>query len=145
MRKTKVREVILVDTGFWIALLDPRDQHYHEAIGKEEWLDDAKIMVPWPILYETVRTRLVRRPDRLVRFDRLLKRPQVFFLDDADFRVDAYELSIEYSMNLGRPISMVDMLCRLLIDDVNTRIDALLTTNPVDFRDVCERHGVIIL
>lgn len=73
MRKMKVTEIILVDTAFWIAWLDPRDQHHAEAFLKEEWLTDSRIMVPWPILYETVRTRLVRRPERLVRFDRLLK------------------------------------------------------------------------
>ena len=140
-----MNEIILVDTGFWIAILDPRDQHHQDALGKEEWLEDGKIMVPWPILYETVRTRLVRRPDRLVRFDRLLKSPRVFFVDDADFRADAYDLAVESSTNLGRAISMVDMFCRLLIDDVNTRVNALLTTNSVDFRDVCERNGVTIL
>jgi hypothetical protein len=89
--------------------------------------------------------RLVRRPDRLVRFDRLLKSPRVFFVDDADFRADAYDLAVESSTNLGRAISMVDMFCRLLVDDVNTRVNALLTTNSVDFRDVCERNGVTIL
>ena len=145
MRKMKVTEIILVDTAFWIAWLDPRDQHHLEARNKDEWLEDARIMIPWPIVYETVRTRLVRRPDRVLSFDRLLKKAQVFFVDDSDFRADAYDLAVEYAVHRKRSISMVDMLCRLLIEDVNTRVDAVLTTNPEDFRDVCEREGVIIL
>jgi predicted nucleic acid-binding protein len=140
-----VREIILVDTGFWIALLDPRDQHHHEAVDKESWVENEGLLVPWPVLYETVRTRLVRRPDRLIRFDLLLKRPGIRFVDDSPFRADAFDLAVEHSINLGRPISMVDMSCRLLIDDANTRVDALLTTNPADFRDVCVRRGVVLL
>ncbi len=140
-----MNDIILVDTGFWIALLDPRDQCHGEANDKADWLEDARILMPWPILYETVRTRLARRPERLASLDRLLKRPQVLFVDDTDYRNDAYDLAVEYSVNLHRPMSMVDMLCRLLIEDVNTRIDAMLTTNPEDFRDVCERRGISIL
>jgi predicted nucleic acid-binding protein len=141
----KATDIILVDTAFWIAWLDPRDQHHHEALAKENWLTDAQIMVPWPIVYETVRTRLVRRPEKLLQLDRVLKRPQVNLVDDSDFRADAYDLTVEYAAHRKRSISMVDMLCRLLIEDVNTRIDAMLTTNPEDFRDVCQRRGVIIL
>jgi predicted nucleic acid-binding protein len=140
-----VAERVLVDTGFWIALLDPRDQHHPEAVGKEEWLEEATIIVPWPVVYETVRTRLVRRPLLMSLFDRHLKRPDVFFLDDSEHRDEAYGLSLEYSVHLRRPISMVDMLCRMLIEDVNIRIDAVLTTNPNDFRDVCSSSGVTLL
>ena len=134
----------LIDTGFWIGLLDPRDQHHDYAIEREEWLDVATLVVPWPIIYETVRTRLVRRPDKVSRFNYYLKRPNVFFLGDEDFREEAYALSVEYAYQ-RRPLSMVDMLCRLLIEDDNTRIDALLTPNKQDFYDICTRIGTTIL
>lgn len=136
---------VLVDTGFWIALFEPRDQNHGYAIDREEWLEAATLVVPWPILYETVRTRFVRSRDRILRFDRYLKRPDVVFVDDADFRNEAYALSVEYAVTLHRPLSMVDMLCRLMIEDDNIRIDAILTPNDQDFRDVCMRTGTEIL
>lgn len=144
-RKTKLSDNILVDTGFWIGLFDPRDQNHGYAVEREEWLETPTIVLPWPILYETVRTRLVRRPERISRFDQYLKRPLVFFVDDSEFRDEAYALSVEYSVNRHRPLSMVDMLCRLLIEDENTRIDAVLSPNEEDFRDVCESTGTTIL
>jgi len=136
---------ILVDTGFWIGLFDQRDQHHGYAIKREEWLETATLVVPWPILYETVRTRMVRRAEWISCFDRYLKRPQVLFIDDLEFRDEAYNLTVEYSLNLNRPLSMVDMLCRLLIEDENTKIDAILTPNENDFRDVCTSTGTTIL
>ena len=39
---------------------------------------------------------------------------------------------------------MVDMVCRLLIDDRNVRINYLFTVNPVDYHDVCAGNGVEI-
>lgn len=77
--------------------------------------------------------------------DERLKRPNVSFIDDRDYCEEAYSLSVEYSTRLGRPISMVDMVCRLLIADPNVRIDYLLTINAADFHDVCSSHGVKML
>ena len=74
-----------------------------------------------------------------------MKRPNVLFLDDGKYCEDAYSLTVEYSTRLKRDISMVDMLCRLLIDDPDVSIDFLLTTNPADFADVCARNRVEIL
>ena len=136
---------ILADTSFWIALFDPRDQYHREATEKEQWLEGATIVMPWPIMYETVRTRLARRLERILLFDRYLKRPQIVFVDDSLLRDEAYRLAVEYSVNLRRPMSMVDVLCRLLIEDVNTQIDAVLTTNPGDFDDVCRSSRVMLL
>ena len=53
-------ENVLTDSGIWFALFDPRDQHAAQADEKAEYLDLLHIVMPWPILYETLRTRLVR-------------------------------------------------------------------------------------
>ena len=140
-----VSETALVDTGFWIALFDPQEDQ-HEVVGENDsWLDLATVVVPWPVLYETVRTRFVRHPEWLQVFDQRLKKPNVVFIDDAPYCQEAYELSVDFSTRLKRPISMVDMLCRLLIDDPNVRIDYMLTTNPGDFHDVCRTNSVELL
>ena len=140
-----MNETVLVDTGFWIALFDPREKQHAQVGEKEEWLESATLIVPWPILYETLRTRFVKRPGWVLGLSERLKKPNVEFIDDQRYREEAYKLTIEYSTRLERPISMVDMLCRLLIADKNIRVNYLLTTNPGDFIDVCGSNGVELL
>jgi predicted nucleic acid-binding protein len=79
MRRTWVTDATLVDTGFWIALFDPRDERHHFADENGDWLDLATVVMPWPVLYETLRTRFVRRPEWVVRLDKRLRRPRVAF------------------------------------------------------------------
>ena len=136
---------LLADTGFWIALLDEKDQHYQSAGERAPWIDVATLVMPWPVLYETLRTRLVRRPARVLRLDEQLKKPNVQFIDDGKYRDEAYSRAIDFSVRLRRPISLVDMVCRLLIADPAVRIDYLLTTNPRDFTDVCSERQVELL
>ena len=57
------RESVLVDSGFFFALYNQRDSNHAEAIEKAEWLSDLAVVIPWPILYETVNTRFARRPN----------------------------------------------------------------------------------
>jgi predicted nucleic acid-binding protein len=134
-----------VDTGFWIALFDKRDAEHNSVGKKEDVIDRYTLIVPWPILYETLRTRFVRRPNWVAQLETRLKRPKVVFVDDRDYCEEALASTVEYSMRLRRPISMVDMLCRLLIADPKIRIDYLLTVNPKDFADLCRKHRVEIV
>jgi predicted nucleic acid-binding protein len=140
-----VSESVLVDTGYWIALFDPREPAHERVVGSEDLIESLTLVVPWPILYETLRTRFVRRRDWVARLDGRLKRPNVVFIDDRDYCEEAYSLSVEYSTRRKRPISMVDMLCRLLIASGAVRINYLLTINPADFHDVCTSHRVEML
>ena len=138
-------ETVLADTGYWIALFDPREAEHATTLGTEELLEMLTLVLPWPLLYETLRTRFVRRRHWVARLDERLKRPNVAFVDDREYCEEAYSLTVEYATRLRRPISMVDMLCRLLIADPNVRIDYLLTTNAADFHDVCRAHRVELL
>jgi len=140
-----VSESALVDTGFWIALFDAKEPLHRQAIEHEDLLELLTVIVPWPTVYETMRTRFVKRTQWLMAFDRLLKRPNAEFIDDRPYRDEAYALTVDYSTRFGRPISMVDMLCRLLIADATIRVDYMLTTNARDFRDVCISRRVRLL
>ena len=42
-----LRYSILVDTGFWIALFDPRDQFHDYAVEREDWLEDGTLIMPF--------------------------------------------------------------------------------------------------
>jgi hypothetical protein len=100
--------------------------------------------MPWPVAYETLRTRFVRRPSWVAALDQRLSKSSVTFIDDNAYRMDAYSLTIDSSLRHKRDISMVDMLCRLIIDDPDVDIKYLLTVNKKDFYDVCAKNGVEI-
>jgi predicted nucleic acid-binding protein len=135
---------ILVDTGIWYALCDSKDQ----AVSREV-VDDIyarlrvhSVVIPWPIAYETLRSQFVRNRLALERFERELKSPNTVLIDDAPYREDALALSIESSLRRGRPLSMVDCIIRLLIDDVKMKIRYLVTFNARDFADVCRKRQI---
>jgi predicted nucleic acid-binding protein len=138
-------EYALADTGLWYAMFDRRDQHHSVAKEKAEVLELFHVVLPWPTLYETLRTRFVRNSIALGQFERFLKRPNVTYLDDSSFREAAFEIALESSLRQGRPLSMVDCLIRLLLEDVNTRISYLATLNERDFADVCRKKGIEII
>ena len=138
-------EYALVDTGVWYAIFDRHDPHHSEAREKAEALDLFQLVLPWPTLYETLRTRFVKNSVALGQFERFLKSPNVTYVDDSSFRDAEFELALESSLRRGRPLSMVDCLVRLLLEDVNTRISHLVTLNERDFADVCRKKGIEII
>jgi predicted nucleic acid-binding protein len=66
-------ENALADTGLWYAIFDRRDQYHSEAQEKAEALEPFQIVLPWPTLYETLRTKFVRNRTALGQFERYLK------------------------------------------------------------------------
>jgi predicted nucleic acid-binding protein len=126
-------------------MFDKRDQFHHEAQAKAALLGSLSVVLPWPTVYETLRTRLMRNVPALGRFERFLKSPNIIYLDDSPFRQAAMELALESSIRQKRPLSMVDCLIRLFVEDVNTQIKYLATLNVGDFADVCGANGVEII
>ena len=90
-------ETLLVDTGAWLALFDPTEAHHEAMAGVADLIELAHLVVPWPVVYEILRTRLVRRPAWVAAFDQRLRKPSVTFLDDADYCKAAYSLTVESS------------------------------------------------
>jgi|SRR6056297_3554643 len=132
---------LLLDTGFWFALYDPRDTYHKEALEIAELLDIHGLVVPWPTLYETLNTRLVRRRTAVQNFSHLLAGHNVHLLPDDDYRDAALE-AICTPLGPHRSLSLVDVVLRLVLADRNVKIDALITFNPGDFSDVCQRAGI---
>jgi predicted nucleic acid-binding protein len=139
-----VSETLLVDTGAWIALFDTTEQDHEAIVEVADLIEIAHLVVPWPVTYEILRTRFVRRPAWVAALDQRLSKPSVTFIDDAAYCNIAYSLTLEASIRHKRDLSMVDMLCRILIDDPNVDIKYLLTVNKKDFYDVCASNGVEI-
>jgi hypothetical protein len=138
-------QYVLADTGLWYALFDSRDSYYAEARAKSEYLDLFQVVLPWPILYETLCTRFVRNTAALGRFESYLKRSHVTYFDDRPYRDAAFDLSLRSSLVRSRPLSLVDCAIRLILDDVNAKIDYLITFNQRDFVDVCHRRRIKLI
>lgn len=139
----------LVDTGVWYAVFDSRDRP-----GDRDALDEFaaqvisitnRAVIPWPVTYETLRTRFVKNRTAIEGFERLLKSPRTDVLDDAPYREAAINEALTSALERGRPLSLVDCLLRVVIDDPQTRIDYFATYNVGDFQDVCKRRRIQII
>lgn len=137
---------VLIDTGVWYSRFDTRDttaaKDDMEAVF--ELVQPFDIVLPWPVAYETLRTRFARNRIGMSLFEEELKSPKIQFIDDAQYRGDAIELAFE-SSRYGRPLSMVDCLLRLILDDRNIKIGYFATWNLADFCDVCASRGVELI
>src|ERR1700722_7612659 len=138
---------ICVDTGFLIGLYDLSDDFHDKA--KKHFLDllDSSpnhLLIPRPVLYETVSTRMVKNRPGLTQMQndwkRLLVQRRLNLVSDVSYRET---LADECFNELTRPteqyrnLSAVDRIIRRMLSDNNLRISAFLTFNPKDFSDVC--------
>lgn len=135
---------VLIDSGFFIALFNERDRHHASARELEEWLDFVPIVLPWPILYETVNTRLARRPENLAKFAAIVRLPATLLLDDSPYREDSFAAVLAQNPATGS-LSLVDAVLCSVIEDANVPISAMLTFNDRDFLAVCRENDVELL
>lgn len=140
-----MRKVILADTGFWLGLIDPRDNFHNSANEISELIDGNTILFPWPCLYETISTRLVRRRQQLLHLEKLLSQSFVILIDDNDYKMSALSSVFENNRRTGRAFSLVDSVIREIIKDVNVKMDYFVTFNDSDFSDVCNARKIEIL
>ena len=131
---------LLADTGYFVALYDERDEYNEQAQRIQRLLDLHPLVLPWPVLYETLKTRFVRKPTILPRIDAIVQKGDTFLLDDTPYRESAYRQVVQTFQQ--RPLSLVDALLRAVIDDENVRVSGLLTFNPGDFHDLCRKRQV---
>ena len=136
---------IVIDSGFWFALFEVRDEHHTAALTREPILNSSEVLIPWPSLYEVLNTKLCKNRYSISQFESYLRRPRFYRIDDRDYRESALNASLAWSKSGKRAISLVDMVIRLMLDDVNVNANALLTFNPGDFHDVCRSRRVELL
>lgn len=140
---------ICVDSGFLIALYDERDRYHSRAqVYSRQYLTVPQniLLIPWPILYETVSTRMCQNKKKLEMLKRdweaLERQGRIELLDDSPFREQAiaecYE-EVKRGLNHYRGLSLADRVIRHVLSEVNIRIDLFITFDPGDFSDICER------
>lgn len=135
---------ILADTGFWIALYEPRDSYYEEANLIADYLEDQNILLPWPTLYEAINTRLAKRKESMRSFEIFINKANVSLINDDRYKDRALKLVFEYSILGKRPFSLVDIILREILSDDSYKINYLLTFNKADFIDVCNKRKIQI-
>ncbi len=135
---------VLADSGYWIAVFEPSDTHITEATILQDDLEDANILLPWPVMYEVLNTRFFRRPDRIEKFEELLKKPNVYRIPEEQYRDQALKKVFEYSKR-KRNISLVDGIIREMLSDVNLRINYFVTFNVWDFLDIIKKRPIELL
>jgi predicted nucleic acid-binding protein len=136
-------KAVLIDSGFWYAFYDGRDQYHGEAEKKADLLENSRILIPWPCLYETFNTRFAKNMVAVRHFERLLGQPRVVLLSDEVYRESA--LAVAIASVATRSIALVDVVIRLILDDINVRKHGLLTFNRRDFDDLCRKHQIEML
>jgi len=133
---------IIIDTGYWYALFDARDEYHLEANELADYLDLGNILIPYPTLYETLNTRFSKRTEWMTEFKKIIERDNVTLINDADYKESALNLTFESTILENRPISLVDTIIRIMLDDNNLKIDYLLSFNPGDFFDICQKRRI---
>ena len=137
-------KTILTDTGYWLGLVDSKDQYHEVANTLAQIIEGNQIIFPWPCLYETISTRLARRREQLLFFEELLKKPEIILFDDTDYKINALE-EVFRSNRLGFTHSLTDSVIREILKDINVKINYLVTFNNRDFEDICQKRQIEIL
>lgn len=132
---------ILFDTGYWFALYDNSDSHHVKAESYLSYLSIHNVLIPWPSLYETLNTKFLKKDLWLFSFATLLKKSNVSIIDDVNYRSLCYQRILARPSS-KRPISLVDLVIRDILLDSTIRIHSLISFNPNDFRDVCQKKGI---
>ena len=96
-------------------------------------------------MYEVLRSRFVRKSDWVEQFEKDIKRLTISFIDDAIYKKDAFRATLRASTIQRRPISLVDMVIRYILEDDSVRVNCLVTANDDDFKDVCLKKKLTLL
>jgi predicted nucleic acid-binding protein len=145
MLEPAIAKYLLLDTGFWVAVYEERDPNYHRAGGLLSDVSRTTILLPWPILYEVLRTRFVRRNDRVARFRSDLTRLRIEKINDAPYRESALSDALGGPGVRSRGLSLVDLVLRRILEDPQLRVDGLVTFDVQHFQDVCRRRRIPVV
>jgi len=139
---------LCADASFLIGLYDERDDFHERA--KTLFLSyfnqgNNRLIIPWPIVYEAVSTRMVKNKRAMLLLERdwtlLSLQSQLHLLSDLPFRegiVDECFSELKKPPVHYRKLSAADRVIRRILSDANIQINAFLTFNPKDFADVCK-------
>ena len=139
---------VLVDTGFWYSYLGTREIKRHKVADDIfRYLDSvsANFIIPFPTLYETINTKLLKEKkakEATWFLKELNSNPRFLQIPDAFYKEEAYKRTVSENK---RGISLVDNILRVMMEDKdNLKIDGLITFNSEDFSDLCTKKNIIL-
>lgn len=136
----------IVDSCFWIALLDNSDQ-YHQVANTiyQKYFNTAnKIIIPFPTLYEFVNTAMAKRVERLKMFASIAQKSYVERESDEKYKDTALSrVLVLNERKTHESVSLVDEILRQMILDLP--FDFLITFNEKDFSYPCKLRDVLII
>ena len=139
----KISKYVLTDTGFWIALYNREERERHpKSVLIMDKIQKFHILLPWPILYEVLSTRFVKNRIWVDQFRKSLKTLNITYINDTPYRDKAIIETMRLSSVGKRKLSLVDMVVRFMLQDVNLKINYLITFNEKDFFDVCKKMKI---
>ena len=134
---------ILADTCFWISLCDSTETDHLETVSMMGKILRDKyhtIMVPHPVMYETLCSNMVKKPEQVKLLTKYFA--NVVKISDADYVEKAYRLVEEQANRNNGTASMVDIAIMLMADDAKNNVKAILTRNGRDFSIFCRKHNI---
>ncbi len=147
--------IICVDSGFLIALYNETDKYHSQAKEKfARYLSESanRLLIPWPILYETISSRTTENQPLMHRINKDWKKlelqKRIEYLNDLPFRQKALE---ECFSEISKPafhyraMSLVDRVIRNVLSDLSLKIDSFITFDYKHFIDVCKKFNRIML
>ena len=143
--RSRMANRILIDTGFWYAFFDKKDCHRDEALDiADRYFDNPayEILVPFPTMYELLRTKFIKNKPALVEIKQLFLSGRITKIYDDRYRELALDLTLSEEK---RNISLVDNIIRLMLDDKYVSAKGMVTFNVGDFHDVCLKNNIEIL
>ena len=135
---------IIADTCFWISLCDKTQSNHDEMVQiLERIVKDGRhsIVVPHPVLYETLCTDFVKKYQEATLLTKLYF-PLAAKISDADYLEEAYRTIEMQSCLRNGTASMVDVVIMLMVEKRENNIGAVLTTNGRDFGVFCQKHCI---
>lgn len=140
---------VIIDSCFWFSFLQNRSaDHHEEAVRIYDYLTEigVDLIIPYPSLYETLNTRLLKEGHReLSRWlaSQLVSNEHYIKIPDNEYRDIAFNNTVSPFNDRG--ISFVDNIIRAMLIDKSTQIKALVTFNRRDFEDICYERDIEIL
>ena len=130
-------KTILTDTGFWIALYDSGDFCHDRAVLEFNRIERWRILFPWPVFYEVLRTKFVKNKLNVIKFEKHLRSLSIEKVDDEPYREAALTNTLDLARKGNRNISLPDMVIRHILQNSKIKIDLMVTNNIQDFADLC--------
>ena len=140
----EVAKVVLVDSGFLFGLLSPEDGRHAAARRIYDQIERFHGLVLWPVLYEVMNTKLVKRRDRLQSLAALLRSPGVHRISDDQYRKDALAAILDGTTQ-DTGMSLVDRVLVNVLLDRDVRVDAVVTFNYRDFAKAARERRVELI